>query len=124
MHRENSHYFSPEKQEQLRTGDIELGEEGLNGLLKPCAEHFSMLLCNKNTPMESRSSLLYKRSLKIIWSHSLAQTMQIYIASALFGEAPWVLFFSHCLRRKVSIMVCVVFSKINILSPPSFIWES
>lgn len=27
-HRENSHYFSPEKQEQLRTGDIELGEEG------------------------------------------------------------------------------------------------
>lgn len=43
MHRENSHYFSLEKQEQLRTGDIELGEEGLNGLLKPCAEHFSVL---------------------------------------------------------------------------------
>lgn len=42
MHRENSQYFSPEKKE-LRTGDIELGEEGLNGLLKPCAEQFSVL---------------------------------------------------------------------------------
>lgn len=37
MRRENSQYFSPEKKEQLTTGDIELGEEGLNGLLKPCA---------------------------------------------------------------------------------------
>lgn len=93
MHKENSQYFSPEKKEHLRIGDIDLGEEGLNGLLKPCAEPFLCFLCYKNTPMESKSNLLCERSLKVLWSYLLAQTMPIYIATALFGQAPWVLFF-------------------------------
>lgn len=48
MRRGNSQYFSPEKQVHLKTGDTEVGEEGLNGLLKRCAVHFSMLfMCIK-----------------------------------------------------------------------------
>lgn len=78
--------------------------------------------------MESKNNLLCKRSLEVIWSYSPAQTMPIYVAIALFGQVAQVLqdpiFFYYCLRRIVSIMVCMVFSIISILSPSAFILNS